>query len=475
VARKQGFRTSDPADCILVNSPDTLHSTHYLADPKIPLGLLYIASYLRSHGVTVRLLDCHTHAYEAGQLVQTIKDTKPYLVGLNITTPNRKAVYEAAGKIKLEAKPPLVIIGGPHASCLPSDVFAEVPYIDGLVMGEGEEVVLQLLQNRGAVASFPGFCAKADMHNGAAKRLAPRIGNLDSLPAPAYDLIDISKYTAVSPELYLASSRGCRYDCVFCCSRALLGKGVIFRSAGSVYSEILQLKEQYGINSFYFYDDNLLIWPELVQFCNRICPPSFQWTAQANINDLEADMIPRLASAGCSRLSFGFESGSTDIQEYIGKVVKPDALQKISKLYEAGISSRAFFIVGFPNETIRDILETAKLMIKLRIAGLADVAIFPARPFPGTRLFTDCLSISGQSEIGDLLEFQYLEDFRNEPEPWIRARLHRYNTIPSFQINRYFDSRQIRKITRNLYDIFHRYTYFAEMSDCEISLYVSSP
>lgn len=463
---------SNLVDCVLINSPGALYSVHYLADPKIPLGLLCIAGYLQKSSVTVEILDCHVHPYPAELLVQTIKDKKPYLVGLNISTPNRKIVYELAERIKQEAKPPMVIIGGPHATCLPDDVLRRAPHIDGVVMGEGEEVVLQLMQNRSRHTSFPGFCAAADVDNNAAKHPAPRISNLDCLPLPAYDLIDTSKYMAVSPELYVASSRGCRYDCVFCCSYVLLGQKVVFRSNRSVRHEIMQLKEQYEIDSFYFYDDNLIIWPELAEFCNGNRPSRFRWTSQANINDLPIDMIPLLSLAGCSRLSFGFESGSPAIQKYIGKVIKSDAVEKISRLRETGISSRAFFIIGFPHENIHDIVETAKYMMKLRIAGLEDVAIFPARPFPGTRLLRDCLSIFGEDKLQDLLEFQYLEDFGNEPDPWIEAKLHRYNTIPSFKINRYFTGHQIRRIIKALYEVFYRYTRFAKMSDRELVRYL---
>jgi len=234
----------------------------------------------------------------------------------------------------------------------------------------------------------------------------------------------------------------------------------------------MQLNEQYNITKFYFYDDNLIIWPELAEFCNKNCPPSFQWTSQANINDLRIDMIPLLSSAGCSRLSFGFESGSPAIQKYIGKVIEPGAVEKVSRLHQAGIQSRVFFMVGFPNETVQQMVETAKYIIKLRAAGLEDIAIFPARPFPGTRLLRDCLSIYGEQTLEDLLEFQYLEDFRGESDTRIRAKLHRYNTIPSFQINKYFDNYQVRRIIRALYEVFYEYTQFSEVTDQELATYL---
>ncbi len=76
-------------------------------------------------------------------------------------------------------------------------------------------------------------------------------------------------------------------------------------------------------------------------------------------------------------------------------------------------------------------------MIELRASGLADVAIFSARPFPRTGLFYDCLSLYGENKLEYLLEYQYLEDYKKESNPKIKEKLHRYDAIPLFQINRY--------------------------------------
>lgn len=459
-------------DCVLVNSPDVLYSEHYLVHPRIPLGLLYIASYLRSHDVSVRIVDCHTRPYTPEQLSQIIEDDRPYLVGLNVATPNRRVVYELAKRVKEKAEPPVVIVGGPHVSCLPEDVLINAPHIDGVVMGEGEEVVLRVMQDVPKTKSFPGFCARSDVDDRSVMCLAPRIVSLDSLPTPAYDLIDVSRYMAVSPELYVAASRGCRYNCAFCCSPVLFRRQVVFRNHRSVVEEIVRLRLRYGIDIFYFYDDNVLSWPELGDFCKEMSNTGIRWTAQGIINDLELDVIPLLSSAGCYRLSFGLESGSFAMQKYIGKVIKPNVAQTIAELLQYGISSRAFFIVGFPNETIRQVADTAKYIRDLRASGLSDLAVFPARPYPGTRLFGDCLSIHGDSKLEDLLGFQYLEDYRNQRDPRIRLKLNRYNTIPSFQVNKYFDSFEIRKLIIALYEIFYNHTQFLGMSGDELGDYL---
>lgn len=460
------------ASCILINSPDDCYSSHYLADPKMPLGLLSIASYLRSHGIQVMIIDCHTGNYTQDQLIQIIKKNQPTLVGLNISTPNRKNVYEIVERIKKTLSDVVVIVGGPHASCLPDDVFRNAPHIDGVVMGEGEHVVLKVLNNLPHLHSFPGFYARNTIQEHLPTHFATRIEHLDSLPMPAYDLIDLVKYTSVSPELYISCSRGCTYNCVFCCSQVLLGRRVEFRTHNSVINEMVQLKELYDINKFYFYDDNLLIWPDFQAFCNKMASHAIKWTAQAAINDFDLDMIPLLLSGGCYRLSFGLESGSPTIQKYIRKIIKPDAGIKFSKLYQAGISSRAFFIIGFPHETIHDIAETAQYLVSLRASGLTDIVIFPARPFPGTSLFADCVSIYGSDKVEGLLEFQYLDDYRNQTDPRIRDKLCRYNTLPLLPINKYFDGFMIRTMIKKLYNIFFNYEDFLKMSLSDLSTHL---
>ncbi len=459
-------------DCLLINSPDSLHSSHYLADPKLPLGLLSIAGYLRSNGFRVQILDFHSTSYSEKELHQNVSSLDPRIIGLNITTPNRSVVYDIACKLKHSCPNTPIIVGGPHASCLPGDILVNAPEIDGVVLGEGEEVLLQVMNSLPTLKPFQGFWTHDSHTHSSHANLAPRILSLDSLPFPAYDLIDVQKYIAVSPELYISGSRGCKYNCVFCCSRNLLGRQVIFRSAENVKAEIDFVCKQYQVQRFYFYDDNILSWPELDIFCNLLSEQGIFWTAQANINDLTPKIVPNLSSSGCYRLSFGLESGSREIQRYVGKVIKHDAISKIATLRKHNIHSRAFFIVGFPQETLEQICETARYILDLAVAGLSDIAIFPARPYPGTRMLHDCILLFGEDNFDQLLDFIYLEDHKNESDTWIKEKLFRYNTIPAFSINRSFNNYSIRKIIRSLYNLFHSYSDFSHMTLSDIKEYV---
>jgi anaerobic magnesium-protoporphyrin IX monomethyl ester cyclase len=459
-------------DCVLINSPDALFSDHYVADPKMPLGLLYIASFLQSQGASVKVIDCHAHEYTIESISYAVKKNRPRLVGLNVMTPNRKIVYKIVERIKSSVPKSVVIVGGPHVTCLPSDVVKHAPHIDGVVLGEGEYIVLGILNDIPHLKSFPGFCIREDVSVPSMTRLAPRIIELDALPFPAYDLIDAQRYLSVSPELYIAISRGCRLNCSFCCSRTLWDGRITFRSARSAIEEISYLLHEFRVRRFYFYDDNFVIWPELEDFCRSVRGLNIEWTAQAILNDLDIESIPLLASSGCYRVSFGLESGSVKIQKYIGKIVRPDARIKIAKLRDQGIIARAYFIIGFPDETIQDIAETTKYILDLRRFGLSDVIFFPARPYPGTRLFNDCIEIYGRENIEKTLNFEYVKDHHDESDPRIKMKLRKYNTIPAFNVNKYFSTYEIRKMIQAIYKVFYNYMGFLDASQSDLVAYL---
>jgi radical SAM superfamily enzyme YgiQ (UPF0313 family) len=454
-------------DCLLINSPDELLSNHLIADPKAPLGLLYIASYIRQHGATVKIIDCHSNQYSMADILGAVREFKPLLVGLNSSTPNRRIVFTLISKIKAIVPDCVVIVGGPHATCLPKDFFAHSP-IDGVVLGEGEITTLKILEKLPILGSFDGFYLRADIENESILKISPRIQNLDDLPIPAYDLIDYDKYISVNPELYISSSRGCNHHCVFCSARSQLGHEVVFRSSSSVMDEIQQLRSTYNVERFYFYNENFSIWPDIEDFCYQAQRIKIRWSAQANINDLDSGIIPLLSASGCYALGIGFESGSLEMQKYIGKIINKDTTHKISLLEKSGVYPRGFFVIGFPNEDLHSILETARYLITLRLAGLKDVAIFPARPYPGTRLYQELIAVYGNQSQEEILDYQYLEDYKAEKNALIRLKLHRYNTVSSFRVSKIFSYNQIRRIIASLYMVFYNAHQYTSSTDDEL-------
>jgi len=133
-------------DCILINSPNNVLASYYESDPKFPIGLLSIAGHLARHGLSVKIIDLHVNDYSFSYILNLVLHNRPKLLGVNISTPNKQIVYKLLKYLKSETSLK-IIVGGPHASCDPHDVFSNVPEIDGIVVGEGENIVIDLIKN----------------------------------------------------------------------------------------------------------------------------------------------------------------------------------------------------------------------------------------------------------------------------------------------------------------------------------------
>lgn len=444
-------------DCLLINSPSNLNEEHHFSDPKVPLGLLHIAAALAENGLSTEILDCHTRRCELTDIVKSVKDASPRLVGINISTPNRKVVFEIINEIKDSFHDTPVVVGGPHATSFPDDIFSNSDSLDAVIIGEGEIVIQQILESLPLLPQINGVYTKKDYLSKQPKRPASRILDPDVLPFPNFDLIDVQKYLSVSPELYISASRGCKYNCAFCSTRTLLGHEVIGRSANQVIEQMVFLRSKYGVSSFYFFDENIFLWPDFHNFCAQMVGCGLRWTAHGTMNDINGiNGVREISQSGCYRVSFGFESGSPKIQKYMAKVIPEHQVLLIPEFKAAGVETRGYFVVGVPDESVDDFVHTLLYLIRLNKLGLTDVAVFPARPYPGTRLFQDCVNIFGEEAIPKLLEFSYLEDWKCEKDAQVSGKLKKYNTISNFQINKFFKPPQVRELVALATEVFFK-------------------
>ena len=461
-------------DCLLINAPADLSDKQYSVDPKVPLGLLHIAAVLTESGYTVKIFDCHTQCCGVSDVISFVQSSTPRLVGINISTPNRRVVFELLNAIKSSCAGTPVIAGGPHATSFPEDIFANVESLDAVVIGEGEFVVRNIMQSLQRIPEMDGVYLREDFVSRRPRRPASRIIDLDALPFPDFDLINTQKYISVSPELYISASRGCVYNCAFCSTRTLLGSRVIGRSAIKVIYEMLSLRKKYGVHSFYFFDENILLWSDFDRFCVEASGLGIRWTAHGTLNDVKGvESVKRLAASGCYRLSFGFESGATKLQKYMAKVIKDKSLCLLPEFQAAGVETRGYFVVGVPEETIDDFVETLFYLLRLRNLGLTDVVVFPARPYPGTRLFKDCVNRFGEKVIAQLLDFTYLEDWKHEEDKVLSEKRRKYDTMSKFQINENFQPLQVRELTSLAIEVFFNAEHYASITHqqmCDIVL-----
>jgi len=373
-------------------------STKVLGMAEDKLGLLYMAAVLRQNGVDTRIYDECEHSTFKG-LAHAIREYKPTIVGISISTPNRFDGFKTAKLAKGINKKTLVIAGGPHISSAAVDTLENVKEIDVAAIGEGENTLLDICK------IGPDVRGVALKKNGRIVVNPPRerIEDLNGIPFPARDLLrrykekNIDKYhfNLDMPDESLAeyysttliTTRGCPFNCTFCAAPEIWGKGVRLRSAENVIAELMHLKEAFNVDHFRFCDDTFNINKERVfKICNLILKEkaSVKWHCHLRADNVDKEMLSIMKEAGCYMISFGIESGSQYVLDnIIEKRINLARARKILKWCdEVGIKRTCNFIYSLPDESREDVEKTLDFMKE--IGGTQ--AFGPTIILPGSRI-----------------------------------------------------------------------------------------
>lgn len=402
---------------LLIKPPITYFNTSAAYSPYEPLGLMYIASYLRKYceGTEVKILDASAGTdqqqwegsfYKYGltdkMLSDQIKAFMPDIVGISsMFTINAKGAHDTAQAVKQINKRIPVIIGGAHASAFPDWVLRD-NNIDAVVKGEGEETLAEIINHIKNKTSFYETYGLIYKKDGKIIENPPRpfIKNLDSIPHPARDLVDMDIYfherfnythSMSPPRATVVSSRGCPYKCIFCSIHSLWRHSYRMRTPEDVVDEIEYLVRTYGAREIAFLDDNLSVSKKrMLDICDEIISRklNIKWCTPNGIAiwTLDKEVISRMKESGCYKLTFGIETGSLSTQKFIRKshidLEKSKALIKYCD--KVGIWTHSTFIIGFPYETEKDILDTIHYALD---CGLDMSTFFIATPYPGTEMY----------------------------------------------------------------------------------------
>ncbi|MEM0217714.1 MAG: radical SAM protein [Candidatus Nezhaarchaeales archaeon] len=357
-----------------------------------PLGLAWIASVLEEHGHEVKIVDSPTLGLSTSDFVKIVKSWCPEFVGLSSLTPTIKLAYKAAKAVKVVDRDIKVIIGGVHATFMWREVLNECPHVDYVVLGEGEESMLQLVECLGKGIK-PRSVLGIAMRNESGEPVCTgpwRFVNLETLPPPARHLLPMDKYTVLEKPTrvaHLMAGRGCPYGCIFCVTSYYFGRRVRFRSVENVLNEVEECVDKYKAKILIFTDDELTInrkWLESFIKGLRDRNLDVEWTCGARVDNVDENLLAKMYSSGCRAIYFGVESGS---QETINRIGKRISLSQVKKVFEIvkriGGSVVATFMLGFPWETVSDMRQTVRFALKLD----PDYAQFTyVTPYPGTPL-----------------------------------------------------------------------------------------
>jgi len=381
-----------------------------------PLGIAYIASFIRSKGHSVRLVDVKLFGNSwKGSITELVRSEKPSFVGISCVTPSMPDALRIAETVKLADKNIKVIVGGPHPSALPEECIS-YDNIDLVCVGEGEHTFLELLEGKD-FSEIKGLCYKDD---GKIKMNPPRdlISDLDSLPWPAYDLLPIHSYgnPFLGKSIIMVTGRGCPYNCLFCSSRIINRQRYRLRSVKNVVDEIEYLYKEYGLRGFLFADDTFTMIPKRTEeLCNEIMKRGLKisWGCDTRVDAMTPELARLMKKSGCNLVKFGIESGDENILKVIRKGITLDQVRRAVKIVSsAGIKAHGFFIIGHPYDTEESIRKTIDFAKSLPL----DYAQFSVlTPYPGT----DVLEMAKKSEGITLLSSDWGK-FRRYDKPIIR-------------------------------------------------------
>ena len=361
------------------------------------LGILILSAVARNEGFDCTLVDASALALTEEELLKRLEAIKPDILCISSTTLG----IRNANTFTVEAKrmiPSLtVIVGGPHITAAPLETMERFSSFDIAVIGEGELTLAELLR---ALSSGNTLSAVQGLIFREGNSLVdtgrrPFIKDLDSLPFPAWDLLEQfpARYMPAPfkvmklPAAILVTSRGCPNKCIFC-DRSVFGASCHGYSAEYVVRQMSELYHRYGIREFSFEDDTFITFrSRLKEICERLIELrlDISWTCLGRVNHVSAENLRLMRKAGCWQISFGIESGSQEILKLINKRVTLDQVRQAVRLSrEAGIRSKGFFIIGHPGDT----KETIKLTIDFALElPLDDISVSLMTPFPGTELY----------------------------------------------------------------------------------------
>ena len=404
-----------------------------------PLGIAYITNQLRKLDIETKIFDCTFQTLK--QIEKTLIDYQPDIVGIySMITLSRNAI-RIAEMVRANIPHSLIVAGGPMPTLYPQRYSG--PY-DLVFRGESD-------------LSFPSFC-----HDYIYQKCTP--GKLDGLlldtyaglyirndkmrvnnptihhkedeinlfPLPERRDFDHHEYQEVwlkkdgTKTTSIITTLGCPYSCDFC-SRPIFGNLFRRHHLDKVFEEIEQIL-CLGYDSLWIADDNFTLdMSYLTQFCQRIAGRNISWSCLSRVTGIDEQITGLMKEAGCRRVYIGLETGCQDTLQLMNKkTTLEEGVEAVQQFHKAGIEVAAFFIVGYPGETVSSIEETFKFALSL---PLDDISFNVPFPLPGSPLFERVGKVDMDKDWIEENEVTFVYQSEFDPR-WLRRRIKQ--TMKSF-------------------------------------------
>jgi len=367
-----------------------------------PLGILYCAGVLTASGVEVSVLDQPAKRFSLDQVANWVKKEDPDIVGFSVLLSAAKEAPKLAERVKAENPNITVVFGSHHSTFNAERILEKYPFVDIVVRGEGEHTNLEIVQCLEKQRDLDKVEGVTFRKNGriVSNPDKPLNKDVDALPFPdrnlagvGYDSVIFGAKINTKKFTTILSSRGCPFNCSFCGIRKFTRSAWRPRSVENVMAELEYLQSE-GYEQFLFADDNFTLDAQRVsKLCRSIkkAGMDIEWFCDSRVDHVSYDMFREMVNAGCRCIFFGIESGNQRILDYYNKGITPEQSEKaVRKARKAGTDIIVgSFIVGAPDETQREIINTLQFANKLDI-DVPDVNILGAQT--GTDIWNDLVA-----------------------------------------------------------------------------------
>jgi len=373
-------------------------------------ALILIGTILANRGHSVKIIHMLADQVGTAEITNIITDFQPQVVGITMSTFQTKSAQELCRIVKQVDKNILTVVGGPHPSALKLKVLKEFPDVDIVVVGEGEESFVEIVEGQD-LKEIKGIGWR---FKGEVRMNEPRpLADLDALPLPNLDLIDLARFTGANPvgarpTMFIMASRGCPFKCVYC-NKSVFGDSVRYRKPAAIIKEIIWLHQRYGVKEIFFQDDTFNLDRKWAEEIFRLIMENglnkdivYKAPFRANRRLVDAELLTMAKKAGFWLIFYGVENGN---QQMLNKMKKGLTLAEIKRAFtlthQAGLKTVASFIIGLPGEDKKTVEDTYKLWKELKpfSGGLS-----PAIPLPGTE-FEEIVVRQGQLTVAGYDEY----------------------------------------------------------------------
>jgi len=347
-----------------------------------PLGIMTLSAVLKHAGHECVMFDQANPETPNEVILAEIRSQRPDLVGLSfLSTTSYPYAKILARQIRAREPKVKIAFGGVFVSLNASQVKAQCPEVDFVCRGDGEQLILDLLERLddphavpgvtwahgdGSVVTNPGRSMEKNLDQWPIPdRESLPLDFIESMPLDVPAVLTLDRYTTMQ------TSRGCPWPCVFCDIPVFNEGKWRCRSADHVMAELRQLEND-GYGSVFFTDDHFLLRPQRIEeICRRINEEGLKihWGCEGRVDSKCMELFPAMARANCRTLMFGIESGS---QKILDRLKKGQTLEQIetavTNAKKAGVEIvHGFFVVGSPDETAEDIRKTFDFASRIRI------------------------------------------------------------------------------------------------------------